>query len=100
MRTRTRLTRRRFGNAEPLVDVAQKALRIHARRAVKQANANLHRTLKPTYFSAIPLDAIYKAVESTGLEIDPEERQCILCGRDGRATWPLTYRHIQMPVRL
>ncbi len=95
-----RTRRPRFGNTEHLVGVAHKALRVHVRRAVAAANNNLHRVLKPTYFQSIPLDSIYRAVESTGLTIDPEERQCILVGRQGRATWPLTYQGVPVNARL
>ncbi len=101
---RTRIHSRRFGNqngSEPLVGVAQRAMKAQlvreARTALRRANDNLHRVLKPTYFRSIPLDTIYNAVESAGLTINPEERECILVGRQSRAHWSLTYRGI--PVR-
>jgi hypothetical protein len=55
----------------------------------KKANEALHDLVHGTYFTAIPLDRIFDAVEQAGLRFDPEEQQCILCGREGRATWHL-----------
>jgi hypothetical protein len=57
--------------------------------AVSRANRTLHELASNKYHSAVPLDRIYDAVESVGLTIDPEERACILCGREGRAAWDL-----------
>ncbi len=97
--------RSRFANSddgsEPLVGVAQRAHRAHlvkeARRALRQANNNIHRVLKPTYFQSVPTTDIYEAVERTGLTIPPDERSCILTGRQDRASWPLTFHGL--PVR-
>jgi len=100
------MRRRRYANSsdEPLVQAATRASRALAakqlRAALRAANDNVHRTLKPTYFHSIPLDAIYAAVEKTGIEIDPEERACILTGRQGRASWPLRLHGRELPVRL
>ena len=44
-----------------------------------------------TYYSAIPLDRIYDAVEDVGYHIPEEEKTCILCGHEGKASWPLYY---------
>lgn len=57
--------------------------------AVNRANRILDALTRNKYHSAIPLDRIFDAVESNGLTIDSEERACLLCGRDGRATWDL-----------
>ena len=42
-----------------------------------------------TYYSAIPLDRIYDAVEDVGYHIPEEEKTCILCGHEGKTSWPL-----------
>lgn len=57
-------------------------------RSATRANRALS-DLTSRYYSAIPLDRIFDAVESAGFAFDPEEQQCILCGREGRATWQL-----------
>jgi hypothetical protein len=68
--------------------------------ALRRANDTLFRLVKSAYFSAIPLDRIYDAAENEGLVIDEEEKQCILCGREGRATWPLTFGGKRIQSRL
>lgn len=60
-----------------------------APRAATRANKALHALTHGQYFSAIPLDRIYDIVERAGFAFDAEEQQCMLCGRDGRATWEL-----------
>lgn len=62
--------------------------------ARNKANKALHKISshnKDTYYSAIPLDRIYDAVEDVGYHIPEEEKTCILCGREGKASWPLYY---------
>jgi hypothetical protein len=51
----------------------------------RQAVANV---AKETYFDGVPLRALLDAVQSSGVELDPEDTNCILCGRDGRAFFP------------
>ena len=60
-------------------------------KAHKKANKTLHELTYDTFFSAVPLDRVYDAVESVGFYIDPEEKSCILCGRDGQAKWSLFF---------
>lgn len=68
--------------------------------AIRKANDKLFDITSARYFSAIPLDSLYDAIESTGLEFDPEEKQCILCGRDGEAFWDLFYQGKPIKHRL
>jgi hypothetical protein len=68
-------------------------------RALRRANNTLH-ALTKDYFRAIPLDRIYDAAEDEGLLIDADEKQCILCGRTGRADWPLTFEGKPIQSRL
>lgn len=56
-----------------------------ARKASEQINNLIHNR----YFSSIPLDQIFDIVERAGLHFDPEEKEVILTGREGRATWQL-----------
>lgn len=58
-------------------------------RAATRANNALFDLITHKYFSAIPLDRIYDIVEAAGFTFEAEEKQCMLCGRDGRATWEL-----------
>jgi hypothetical protein len=58
-------------------------------REAKKANDHLYDLVHGRLFSSVPLSEIFDAVESAGLRLDPEEKQCILTGRDGRATWQL-----------
>ena len=60
-------------------------------RAASKANRTIHALTSNQYHSAVPLDRIYDAVEAAGFAFDPEEKACFLCGRDGRATWNLSY---------
>jgi len=101
----SRSRRSRFGNSdEPLSIEAQKAQRIvllkQMKAAIKQAQKNVYVLLKPTYYTSIPLGDIYEAVEKTGLAIPEDEKNCLLTGRDGRATWPLTFSGLPAPARL
>jgi hypothetical protein len=61
------------------------------RSAAKRANDALHDLTAKQYFSAIPLDRIYDIIEEAGLTFDAEEKSCILCGREGKATWELFF---------
>lgn len=58
-------------------------------RGAKLANNALHDLTAKSYFSAIPLDRIYDIIEESGFSFDAEEKSCILCGREGKATWEL-----------
>jgi hypothetical protein len=59
--------------------------------ATSKANRTIHALITNRYFSAVPLDRLYDAVEQVGFSIDSEEKACMLCGRDGHATWDLFY---------
>jgi hypothetical protein len=59
--------------------------------ALRAANKALDELLRPTYFSAIPLDRIYDSIEGAGLSFELEDKECILCGREGRASWNLLF---------
>lgn len=60
-------------------------------KAAKRANNTIYEVTKGNYFSAIPLDRLYDAVEDAGFTFEAEEKSCILCGRKGQATWDLVY---------
>lgn len=60
-------------------------------KAAKLANNKIYEITKANYFSAIPLDRLYDAVEDAGLSFEAEEKACILCGRSGQANWDLYY---------
>lgn len=62
-------------------------------RAASKANRELDELVRNKYFSAIPLDRIYDIVETSGLSFMPEDKECILCGREGRATWDLRWNN-------
>jgi hypothetical protein len=67
-------------------------------RAASKANDALHDLTHSKYFSAIPLDRIYDIVETAGFDFEIEEKQCMLCGREGKATWELFAPETQRPV--
>lgn len=58
-------------------------------RAAKKANDAIFDFITNKYFQAIPLTEIFAIVERAGLNLDDEEQQCILCGRDGTSDWQL-----------
>jgi len=58
-------------------------------QAAKQANNDLYDLVHNKFFPAVPLDQIFGIVEQAGFHFDPEEKLCILTGREGRATWQL-----------
>lgn len=58
-------------------------------RAARRANDTIYALIHNRYFHAIPLDDLFTAVEEAGLRFDPEEKEVILTGRDGKATWML-----------
>lgn len=62
------------------------------RKAASHANTGLRELTNNRYYSAIPLDRIYDIVEGAGFEFDLDEKQCMLCGREGSATWDLSWR--------
>jgi hypothetical protein len=66
-------------------------------RAARAANDQLHDLTHGRYFHGVPLDEIFAAVERAGFHLDPQEKECILTGRDGRATWDL-YRAPGQPL--
>jgi hypothetical protein len=63
--------------------------RTSQRTAASRANRELEALVRGRYFSAIPLDRIYDIVEEEGFSFLEEEQQCLLCGREGKATWEL-----------
>jgi hypothetical protein len=90
----------RYGNTEPLTEEARRALPRLMKAAVRKANDNIHKVLKPTYFQHIPLGDVYDATERTGLAIPEDEKSCMLTGRIGRAMWPLTFHGLRVPQHL
>lgn len=98
-RRRTTGRKRTTGKKREAVRAAQ-ASPITLVTALRRANNTLYGLTSKTYFSAIPLDRIYDAAENEGLVIDEEEKQCILCGREGRATWPLSFDGRRIQSRL
>ena len=58
-------------------------------RAARNANDAIYDLIHNKYFQSIPLDRLFAIVEKSGLSFDPEEKACILTGRDGKATWAL-----------
>ena len=57
--------------------------------SIKKANDRIFDLVNNRYFTSIPLDELFGIVEGAGFRLDPEERACILAGRQGRATWQL-----------
>jgi hypothetical protein len=58
-------------------------------QAARKANDQLYDLIHGRYFTSIPLTEIFEIVEGAGFHFDSEEKQVILTGRDGRATWQL-----------
>lgn len=58
-------------------------------KAARKANDAIYDLIHNKYFQSIPLDRIFAIVEESGLSFDPEEKQVILTGRTGKATWAL-----------
>lgn len=58
-------------------------------KSARKANEAIYDLIHNRYFSSVPLDQLFAAVEDAGLAFDPEEKAVILTGRDGRATWQL-----------
>jgi hypothetical protein len=58
-------------------------------RAARVANDQLYDLTHGQYFQGIPLGEIFAIVERAGFHLDPQEKECILTGRDGKATWDL-----------
>jgi hypothetical protein len=58
-------------------------------QAARKANDQLYDLVHGKYFQSIPLDQIFDIVEGAGFHFDAEEKQVILTGRDGKATWDL-----------
>ena len=57
--------------------------------AARRANDQIHDLVNNKYFKEIPLDELFQIVERAGFHLDPDEKACILTGRDGKATWDL-----------
>lgn len=58
-------------------------------KAARKANDAIYELVHNRYFQSVPLDRLFAIVEEAGLSFDPEEKEVILTGRDGRATWAL-----------
>lgn len=58
-------------------------------RAAKVANDQLYDLTHNQYFQGVPLGEIFAIVERAGFRFDPDEKDSILTGREGRATWDL-----------
>ena len=58
-------------------------------RAAKKANEAIYDLIHNKYFQSIPLDRLFAVVEEAGLSFDPDEKESILTGRTGKATWAL-----------
>lgn len=58
-------------------------------KAAKKANDGIYDLIHNKYFREIPLDELFAIVERAGLAFDPEEKEVILTGRDGKGTWEL-----------
>jgi len=58
-------------------------------RAAKKANEAIYGLIHNKYFQSVPLDGLFAIVEEAGLSFDPEEKESILTGRTGKATWDL-----------
>lgn len=57
--------------------------------AARTANDQLYDLTHNRYFTSIPLGEIFGIVERAGFHLDPEEKECFLTGREGKATWDL-----------
>lgn len=55
----------------------------------RKSNDALYDLTANRYFSAIPLDQVYGIVEKEGFSFGEGDQDCILCGREGKATWEL-----------
>lgn len=53
------------------------------------ANTRLYELVHNRFFDSVPLAEVFDIVERAGFRLDPDEKECILTGRDGRATWDL-----------
>ena len=58
-------------------------------KAAKKANDAIYDLIHKQYFQSVPLDQLFAIVEKAGLSFDPDERDSILTGRTGKATWSL-----------
>jgi hypothetical protein len=58
-------------------------------KAARKANDAIYDFIHHKYFQSVPLDQLFTLVEEAGLSFDPEEKQSILTGRTGKATWSL-----------
>lgn|SRR5574341_511351 len=58
-------------------------------RAARKANDAIYDLIHNKYFQSVPLNELFAAVEDAGFSFDPEEKDFILLGRDGRETWRL-----------
>lgn len=58
-------------------------------KEARKANDGIYDLIHNKYFSAVPLDRLFDLVEAAGFAFDPDDKQCILCGRTGKASWNL-----------
>ena len=78
------MSKSRFGTTV----VAPARAKDRANHALDALTTPGHRT---RYFDSVPVTEMIVAVEVAGFEIDPDERQMILCGREGRVVVPLRW---------
>ncbi|HSX23284.1 MAG TPA: hypothetical protein VLE97_10975 [Gaiellaceae bacterium] len=72
-----------------IADVLTKPRGKQVAQAARRANDQIYDLIHGRYFQSIPLDQIFGIVEAVGFHFDSEEKQVILAGRDGKATWDL-----------
>lgn len=80
-----RITRR---DAAVAGHAARKA-RLPPPGSVRKANDQIYDLTYNRYFASVPLDQLFSIVERAGLRFDPSEKESMLTGRSGRATWQL-----------
>lgn len=60
-------------------------------QAARKANDAIHKLTIVNYFVHIPLAELFKIVEDAGFTLDPEQKECFLTGRQGKASWDLFF---------
>ena len=53
----------------------------------KKANEAIYDLTHNKYFGSVPIAQLFAIVENAGFRFDPDEKDVILTGRDGKATW-------------
>ena len=60
-------------------------------QAARKANDAIHKLTIVNYFRDIPLADLFQIVEQAGFTLDPEQKECFLAGRQGKASWDLFF---------